>query len=429
MLIPPAPRDVHRQGIKKDYANLIGLHLGQRGRAFRLPELNSSPVTDGGGKAPAFARSVTGAEKVLRCLPPLEPREVNGQPGAILRDQDGKVLTTLTLDILGGQVQTICSVSNPDKLGHVGPVADAWAVAREANLARRPRTGRTPAAGAALRLARSVSGPAPARTRPAARPPHGRTVPGPRPTAACGGRPATAVGELTDHRDVALDTPDDRVADRGSVARVPVRVQEQVEPPAPVSRVAESGLPGDLRRQQRHPGQRRERQVVLAPGRAGSVPVDEADQRAVGPYGVPRRRVQVSDHRSGLPRPAGEPDGVLGWPEGRGRVVQPPEPRADLPERVVGAQPARPRPGLAQGLAVQERQALAALVIEAAGSRSAVEAGVFEVPQHRVHGCRPRLRGASDFPADAHGSELRPPGSRRSVISWFYRDQTLTATE
>ncbi len=44
----------------------------------------------------------------------------------------------LRLDILGGQVQTIRSVSNPDKLGHVGPVADAWAVAREANRARPP---------------------------------------------------------------------------------------------------------------------------------------------------------------------------------------------------------------------------------------------------------------------------------------------------
>jgi RNA polymerase sigma-70 factor (ECF subfamily) len=29
-------------------------------------------------------------------------------------------------------------VQNPDKLGHVGPVADAWAVAREVNQARRP---------------------------------------------------------------------------------------------------------------------------------------------------------------------------------------------------------------------------------------------------------------------------------------------------
>ena len=68
----------------------------------------------------------------------LEPHEVNGQPGAIFRDRDGKVLNTLALDILDGQIQTIRSVTNPDKLGHVGPVADAWAVAREANQARRP---------------------------------------------------------------------------------------------------------------------------------------------------------------------------------------------------------------------------------------------------------------------------------------------------
>lgn len=68
----------------------------------------------------------------------LESREVNGQPGAIFRDRDNKVLFALTLDVLDGQIQTIRSVSNPDKLGHVGPVADAWAVAREANQARRP---------------------------------------------------------------------------------------------------------------------------------------------------------------------------------------------------------------------------------------------------------------------------------------------------
>jgi len=37
-----------------------------------------------------------------------------------------------------GHIQTICSVSSSDKLGHVGPVADAWAVAREANQTRRP---------------------------------------------------------------------------------------------------------------------------------------------------------------------------------------------------------------------------------------------------------------------------------------------------
>ena len=103
---------------------------------------------DGGGKAPALARSIIGAEKVARTLASflpwlvridvtLEPRQVNGQPGAIFRDRDNKVLFALTLDVLDGQIQTIRSVSNPDKLRHVGPVADAWAIAREANQARR----------------------------------------------------------------------------------------------------------------------------------------------------------------------------------------------------------------------------------------------------------------------------------------------------
>jgi RNA polymerase sigma-70 factor (ECF subfamily) len=106
-------------------------------------------VGDGGGKAPAFTRSVIGADNVVRVLAsnfPLlariearvEPCGVNGQPGAILRDRDGKVAGTLTLDVLGGRIQTIRSVVNPDKLGHVGPVADAWEMAREVRQARRP---------------------------------------------------------------------------------------------------------------------------------------------------------------------------------------------------------------------------------------------------------------------------------------------------
>jgi RNA polymerase sigma-70 factor (ECF subfamily) len=68
----------------------------------------------------------------------LEPHQVNGQPGAIFRDRENKVLFTVTLDVLDGQIQAIRSVSNPDKLGHVGPVADGWAIAREVNQARRP---------------------------------------------------------------------------------------------------------------------------------------------------------------------------------------------------------------------------------------------------------------------------------------------------
>ena len=106
-------------------------------------------VGDGGGKAPQWARAVIGADKVARVLAStvpwlvqidmtVEPHEVNGQPGAIFRDRDNKVLNTWTLDVLDGRIQTIRSVQNPDKLGHVGPVADAWAIIREANQARRP---------------------------------------------------------------------------------------------------------------------------------------------------------------------------------------------------------------------------------------------------------------------------------------------------
>jgi RNA polymerase sigma-70 factor (ECF subfamily) len=107
-------------------------------------------VGDGGGKAPAFARAVVGADNVARVLamafPALaaiegtvERREVNGQPGAVLRDRDDRVVGTMSLDVLGGRIQTIRSVANPDKLGHVGPVADAWAMTREMKESRRPR--------------------------------------------------------------------------------------------------------------------------------------------------------------------------------------------------------------------------------------------------------------------------------------------------
>lgn len=65
------------------------------------------------------------------------PQEINGQPGAIFRDRDGKVLHILALEVLDGQIHTIRSVINPHKLGHLGPVADAWAVDHEVKQARR----------------------------------------------------------------------------------------------------------------------------------------------------------------------------------------------------------------------------------------------------------------------------------------------------
>ncbi|GAA4286586.1 RNA polymerase sigma-70 factor [Georgenia daeguensis] len=109
-------------------------------------------VGDSGGKAPQWGAGIFGAEKVARVLTAtlpwlfeiggvMEPHALNGQPGAIFRYRDGKVVSTLTLDVLGGKVQAIRAVINPDKLGHLGPVADAWAVNREAMRARRSAPG------------------------------------------------------------------------------------------------------------------------------------------------------------------------------------------------------------------------------------------------------------------------------------------------
>lgn len=110
-----------------------------------LRELLAADVAvcgDGGGKAPQWIRVVVGADNVARMFTGLgqrfegiglqvEPREINGQPGAVLRDRTGLVTNVIGLDVLAGRIQTIRSVINPDKLRHLGPVADAWALMRE----------------------------------------------------------------------------------------------------------------------------------------------------------------------------------------------------------------------------------------------------------------------------------------------------------
>ncbi|MFG2174861.1 RNA polymerase sigma-70 factor [Streptomyces niveus] len=105
-------------------------------------------VGDGGGKAPQMSRAVNGPVGVSRLLGKgfrwllrvevaMEPHEINGQPGAIFRDRDGNVLQVLALDVLDGRIQTVRLVTNPEKLAHLGPVGDAWAVEREVRQARR----------------------------------------------------------------------------------------------------------------------------------------------------------------------------------------------------------------------------------------------------------------------------------------------------
>jgi RNA polymerase sigma-70 factor (ECF subfamily) len=105
-------------------------------------------VADGGGKVRGKGGAL-GAEKTARALmagiPPMlemgfliEQHEVNGQPGAIVRSPDGKVVAAWSLEILDDQIQTIHSVNNPEKLSHLGPVGDLNGLIRARNRLQRP---------------------------------------------------------------------------------------------------------------------------------------------------------------------------------------------------------------------------------------------------------------------------------------------------
>jgi RNA polymerase sigma-70 factor (TIGR02957 family) len=95
---------------------------------------------DGGGKVPALARPLHGRNRVGRTLlawtragvriggVSLRPVEVNGQPGAMSFDPDGKLINVLALDIADGQILAVRSIVNPDKLRHLGPLADVPAL-------------------------------------------------------------------------------------------------------------------------------------------------------------------------------------------------------------------------------------------------------------------------------------------------------------
>ena len=95
---------------------------------------------DGGGKVPQWAAPIVGAERVSRLFAglgrqmgevdaQLERRTINGQPGAVVLDPEGAIVCVWVLDVAGERVSAVRSVINPDKLGHLGPVADVRALA------------------------------------------------------------------------------------------------------------------------------------------------------------------------------------------------------------------------------------------------------------------------------------------------------------
>jgi RNA polymerase sigma-70 factor (TIGR02957 family) len=97
---------------------------------------------DGGGKVPTLARSLRGRNRVARTLingirliarlpgVSLRPVEVNGGPGALLVDPQQRLIGVMALEIAGGQITSINSIFNPDKLVHLGPIADVESLMR-----------------------------------------------------------------------------------------------------------------------------------------------------------------------------------------------------------------------------------------------------------------------------------------------------------
>jgi RNA polymerase sigma-70 factor (ECF subfamily) len=100
---------------------------------------------DGGGKAPAWPRPIFGRHQVATLLAavgvqmhglPTQLRSVHrstDSPGrcswAVFLDADG-LINVMALDIVDGVVQTVRSIINPEKLGHLGELADVRALLR-----------------------------------------------------------------------------------------------------------------------------------------------------------------------------------------------------------------------------------------------------------------------------------------------------------
>jgi RNA polymerase sigma-70 factor (ECF subfamily) len=97
---------------------------------------------DGGGKGPSWGRPIVGRDNVARLMHGLGDQmrelrieihqvDINGQPGALVFAPDGRLTNVFSLDIADGVVQAIRSVINPDKLRHLGPLADVRALLKQ----------------------------------------------------------------------------------------------------------------------------------------------------------------------------------------------------------------------------------------------------------------------------------------------------------
>jgi len=105
----------------------------EEGDTESLVELLAPDATvygDGGGKAPSVPVPLVGRERVAKALigwgrqarergMSARPALVNGEPGAVVYDPDGRAVWVAAFEIAEGVVVAVRSVLNPDKLAHV----------------------------------------------------------------------------------------------------------------------------------------------------------------------------------------------------------------------------------------------------------------------------------------------------------------------
>jgi RNA polymerase sigma-70 factor (ECF subfamily) len=110
---------------------LAALEEGEVGRLVELLAPDVVFTGDGGGKGRGLARPVYGRAVVARLLEAfmvqgrrLDARivqaPINGQPGTLNFDGEGRLVNVLAFEIDDGQILASRSIINPDKLRHLG---------------------------------------------------------------------------------------------------------------------------------------------------------------------------------------------------------------------------------------------------------------------------------------------------------------------
>jgi RNA polymerase sigma-70 factor, ECF subfamily len=106
---------------------------GDTDRLAKLLAPDATIFGDGGGKAPAMVLPLVGAERVAKAIigwgrlaadhgATRRPVDVNGDPGLIFYDGEGRVRWVAVLEIAEGVVVAVRSIVNPEKLAHIPPL-------------------------------------------------------------------------------------------------------------------------------------------------------------------------------------------------------------------------------------------------------------------------------------------------------------------